>query len=44
MHSGCDEDEFPCDVDKCIPMTQVCDNNTDCEDGTDESHPDCIRK
>ncbi|MCP4444363.1 MAG: hypothetical protein GY811_03335 [Myxococcales bacterium] len=33
---ACDSDEFLCDGDRCIRDSWVCDEEVDCDDGTDE--------
>jgi hypothetical protein len=33
---SCDTDQFQCDVDRCVSSTWVCDDEVDCNDGTDE--------
>ena len=41
---SCRENEFRCDSGHCIPVTWVCDNETDCkEDGSDESPSVCSK-
>ena len=35
--TSCTEDEFTCSDAMCVPMSQRCDGNKDCEDGTDEA-------
>lgn len=38
MHAGpCKDDEFKCHNYQCIDWSRVCDNHTDCDDGSDES-------
>ena len=36
---GCEDGEFRCDDERCIPIALVCDGNPDCGDGADEN--DC---
>ena len=33
----CQEDEFNCDVNKCLNISKMCDSLLDCDDGIDES-------
>jgi hypothetical protein len=33
----CDQDEFKCDVSRCIHISRVCDHVQDCNDHTDET-------
>lgn len=37
----CVENYFKCDKNKCIPDNKLCDNQTDCDDATDEKYCDC---
>lgn len=37
----CNPEEFQCDNGQCVPSDQVCDIQTDCQDGSDER--DCGR-
>lgn len=32
----CAQGEFMCDITRCIPKSSLCDEKTDCVDGTDE--------
>lgn len=34
--SECAAGEFSCDIERCIPLSERCDNKRDCTDGTDE--------
>ena len=34
--SSCPHDHFICSSGKCVPVSQICDLNNDCEDGSDE--------
>lgn len=37
MHlTECNSDEFSCDISRCIPISQRCDNQYNCDDRTDE--------
>lgn len=36
--TDCLENEFPCDVTRCIPMDERCDSKIDCTDETDEQN------
>ena len=35
---GCGADTFECGDGTCIPMAYVCDNENDCDDGSDETY------
>jgi low density lipoprotein-related protein 2 len=37
----CVGNDFKCDGNKCIPDYKLCNNVTDCKDGTDEKWCDC---
>ena len=37
----CRKDEVRCDRRKCISLTKRCDDNVDCEDGSDEEQGNC---
>ena len=37
----CQPDDFLCDNGRCIPSHWVCDNESDCVDGTDEEEAAC---
>jgi len=37
-HDGCHNDEFECGDGSCVPLAYVCDNDQDCEDGSDEHY------
>lgn len=41
---GCDLDEFLCLNGNCIKQNLICDDNNDCEDGSDESFSICQNK
>lgn len=34
----CEDNEFPCDKERCIPMSGRCNGEFDCDDQTDEQH------
>lgn len=41
----CYENEYICpNTTQCIPKQWICDNDKDCEDGSDESHVNCSGK
>lgn len=34
----CESDEFKCDNGRCITIRWICDQETDCDDGSDEAN------